>query len=41
MRAHDHRHHAASNGYIGRKLNEAIGRDPLAAAVSIQKNVAE
>jgi two-component system cell cycle sensor histidine kinase PleC len=30
-----------SNGYIGRKLNEAIGRDPLAAAVSIQKNVAE
>src|SRR3954469_4273121 len=31
----------ALNGYVGRKLNEAIGRDPLAAAVSLQKNVAE
>src|SRR4051794_9321406 len=31
----------ALNGYVGRKLNEAIGRDPFAAAVSIQKNVAE
>jgi two-component system cell cycle sensor histidine kinase PleC len=31
----------ALNGYVGRKLNEAIGRDPLTAAVNIQKSVTE
>jgi two-component system cell cycle sensor histidine kinase PleC len=31
----------ALNGYIGRKLNEAIGRDPRVAAVAIQPGVAE
>src|SRR5947209_4336568 len=31
----------ALNGYIGRKLNEAIGRDPRVAPVAIQPGVAE
>src|SRR3989440_1621251 len=31
----------ALNGYIGRKLNEAIGRDPMVAPVMIQPNVSE
>src|SRR2546423_825591 len=31
----------ALNGYIGRKLNEAIGRDPRVAPVTIQPGVAE
>src|SRR3954465_9714132 len=31
----------ALNGYIGRKLNEAIGRDPHVAPVTIQPGVAE
>jgi two-component system, cell cycle sensor histidine kinase PleC len=31
----------ALNGYIGRKLNEALGRDPRIASVTIQQNVSE
>jgi two-component system cell cycle sensor histidine kinase PleC len=31
----------ALNGYIGRKLNEAIGRDPRVHTVTIQPNVSE
>src|SRR5437868_2452317 len=31
----------ALNGYIGRKLNEAVGRDPRIAAVMIQPGVSE
>src|SRR5436305_5293057 len=31
----------ALNGYIGRKLNEAIGRDPRVAPVTLQPGVAE
>src|SRR5882672_12251242 len=31
----------ALNGYIGRKLNEALGRDPRVASVTIQPNVSE
>src|SRR6185503_5173158 len=31
----------ALNGYIGRKLNEAIGRDPRIPAIVIQPNVSE
>ncbi|TMJ02338.1 MAG: PAS domain S-box protein [Alphaproteobacteria bacterium] len=31
----------ALNGYVGRKLNEAIGRDPRVAPVAIQHGVAE
>jgi two-component system cell cycle sensor histidine kinase PleC len=31
----------ALNGYIGRKLNEAISRDPTVAPVTVQPNVSE